>query len=122
MPAPCGQIVSKSYERNKGQGAPLANMSEQPDFDTERRKFSSRLPHWAAAATDKTLGASRWIRWPVALLLVAGGLVGFLPILGFWMIPLGLILVAEDIPFLRPPLARMFAWLDRKWPAKADRH
>jgi hypothetical protein len=94
-------------------------MTGTPDFDTERHKFSRRLPAWAASGMDKTLGASRWIRWPIAVLLFAGGLVGFLPILGFWMIPLGLILVAEDIPFLRPPLARMFAWLDRKWPAKS---
>jgi hypothetical protein len=54
----------------------------------------------------------------VAVLLTAGGVVGFLPILGFWMIPLGLILVAQDIPFLRPPLARLFAWIDRQWPAR----
>jgi hypothetical protein len=93
-------------------------MTDTPDFDIERHKFSERLPRWAATAMDRTLDASRWIRWPVALLLVAGGFVGFLPILGFWMIPLGLILVAEDIPFLRPPLARMFAWIDRKWPAR----
>jgi hypothetical protein len=52
-------------------------------------------------------------------LLIASGFVGFQPNLGFRMIPLGLILVAEDISFLRPPLARMFAWLDRKWPAKS---
>ena len=93
-------------------------MTDAPDFEIERHKFSRRLPRWAAAAMDKTLDASRWIRWPAALLLVACGLVGFLPILGFWMVPLGLILVAEDIPFLRPPLARMFAWIDRKWPAR----
>jgi hypothetical protein len=93
-------------------------MTEAPDFDVERHKFSRRLPKWAAAAMDRTLDAPRWIRWPAALLLVAGGLVGFLPIVGFWMLPVGLILVAEDIPFVRPPLARLFAWIDRKWPAK----
>jgi hypothetical protein len=94
-------------------------MTDGPVFDTERHKFSRRLPRWAAAAMDKTLDSSRWIRWPVALLLVVGGLVGFLPILGFWMIPLGLILISQDVAFLRPSLARLFAWLDRKWPAKS---
>ncbi|HPD92670.1 MAG: hypothetical protein H6900_02060 [Rhodobacter sp.] len=43
-----------------------------------------------------------WLRLPVALLLIAGGFVGFLPILGFWMLPLGLILLAIDLPLLRP--------------------
>ena len=49
-----------------------------------------------------------------------GGFVGFLPILGFWMAPLGLVLVAQDVPFLRPPMARMLAWIDGKWPARKD--
>jgi hypothetical protein len=113
------QIVSKPCVWNKGCPALLdAGMSNASDFDRERHKFSRRLPNWAAEAMDKTLDASPWLRWPAAFLLIAGGVVGFLPILGFWMIPLGLILVAEDIPFLRPPLARMFAWIDKKWPAK----
>ncbi|HVV81348.1 MAG TPA: hypothetical protein VHD59_17260 [Pseudolabrys sp.] len=91
-------------------------MSDEPDYEIEWQKFSRRLPQWAGTALDNTLGASAWLRWPAALLLIFAGVVGtFLPILGFWMIPLGLVLVAQDIPFLRPPLARLFAWLDRKW-------
>jgi len=35
------------------------------------------------------------------------------------MAPLGLILIAEDLPFLRPPLARLFAWILSKWPEKS---
>jgi hypothetical protein len=42
--------------------------------------------------------------------LVIGGVLGFLPILGFWMIPLGAALIALDIPPLR---RRLMAWLDR---------
>lgn len=44
----------------------------------------------------------RLVRIPVAVLLVCGGLLGFLPVLGFWMAPLGLLLLAIDIPALRP--------------------
>jgi hypothetical protein len=40
--------------------------------------------------------------------------VGFLPILGFWMIPLGLAVLAQDVPVIRPPLARVVAWINRK--------
>lgn len=36
-------------------------------------------------------------RLPVGLLLMAGGVLGFLPILGFWMLPLGAAVVALDI-------------------------
>lgn len=42
--------------------------------------------------------SSRWVRIPIALLLIVGGLVGFLPVLGFWMIPLGLLFLAQDVP------------------------
>jgi hypothetical protein len=33
--------------------------------------------------------------------LVAGGLVGFLPIVGFWMLPVGIGVLANDIPAVR---------------------
>lgn len=42
------------------------------------------------------------LRLPLGLLLVAGGFLGFLPFLGFWMIPLGLLILAIDLPLLRP--------------------
>ena len=34
----------------------------------------------------------------VGVLLILGGLFGFLPILGFWMIPLGIAVASLDIP------------------------
>jgi len=47
-----------------------------------------------------------WIvRVPIALLLILGGLLAFLPVLGIWMLPLGLLLLAVDIPGLRPIVA-----------------
>ena len=33
--------------------------------------------------------------------LLLGGVLGFLPILGFWMIPLGLMVLGQDIPAVR---------------------
>jgi hypothetical protein len=35
------------------------------------------------------------LRWGAGLLLIAGGVLGFLPILGFWMIPLGVLFLAS---------------------------
>ena len=32
----------------------------------------------------------KWYRHSIAVLLIIGGLLGFLPVLGFWMLPLGL--------------------------------
>ena len=59
--------------------------------------------------------SSRLVRIPLALLLVVGGVFSFLPILGLWMLPLGLLLIAQDVPFLQGPLARMLGWIERKW-------
>ncbi|MEP3436468.1 MAG: PGPGW domain-containing protein [Hoeflea sp.] len=33
--------------------------------------------------------------------LVVGGVLGFLPVLGFWMIPLGLLVLSRDLPTAR---------------------
>jgi hypothetical protein len=45
----------------------------------------------------------------------ARGVVSFLPILGLWMLPLGILLLAQDIPFLRRPKGRALVWLERRW-------
>jgi hypothetical protein len=36
-------------------------------------------------------------------------------VLGLWMLPLGLVLIAQDIPFLQKPIARMLGWIERTW-------
>lgn len=41
------------------------------------------------------------LRSVAGLLLIAGGIFGFLPVLGFWMIPMGAVLLALDIPPLK---------------------
>jgi len=60
--------------------------------------------------------SSRWARVPGGLLLVCGGLLFFLPLLGLWMAPLGLMLLAEDIPPLRRTRDRILARVARRWP------
>ncbi len=87
------------------------------EFDAALMRLELRLPGFAARSLRYFVDSSPWIRIPPALAFIAGGFVGFLPILGFWMIPLGLVLLAQDIPALRPPLARLLNWLDRKLPA-----
>jgi hypothetical protein len=58
-----------------------------------------------------------WIRVPAAVLLICGGLLGFLPVLGFWMAPLGLSLLAEDVPPLRSARTRILNWIERRYPS-----
>ena len=58
--------------------------------------------------------SARWLRIPAGLLLIAGGVLSILPILGLWMLPLGLVLLAEDVPMLRRTRDRMLAWIERR--------
>jgi hypothetical protein len=50
----------------------------------------------------------RGIRSLIGLLFMVGGVFGFLPILGFWMLPLGAAFVAMDIP---PARRHIDAWM-----------
>lgn len=47
----------------------------------------------------------RVVRLPMALLLILGGCFSFLPVLGVWMLPLGIMLLAVDVPFIRPTVS-----------------
>ena len=60
------------------------------------------------------LPQSRPTRIGLGILLVAGGLVGFLPILGFWMIPLGLLVLSVDLPPVRRLRRRLTVWWHRR--------
>lgn len=47
-------------------------------------------------------------------LFVVGGVFGFLPVLGFWMIPLGLVILSVDLPAVRRVRRRMEVYFGRK--------
>jgi hypothetical protein len=56
---------------------------------------------------------SRWLRIPIGLALLFGGLFGFLPVLGFWMAPLGLSLLAIDFLWAERLLRRLKGFVRR---------
>lgn len=55
-----------------------------------------------------------WLRKAIGVLLVIGGCLGFLPVLGYWMLPLGLALLAVDFPVIRRMNRRVLVWYERK--------
>jgi hypothetical protein len=65
------------------------------------------------------LPRSRILRILIGVLLVIGGLLAFLPILGFWMIPLGLLVLSVDIPRVRRWRRRFAVWFHRRYPKLA---
>lgn len=58
----------------------------------------------------------KWLRLPTGLLLIVGGLFSFLPVLGLWMLPLGIALLAEDFALCRKACAHMLDWMIRRKP------
>ena len=66
---------------------------------------------------DTAYRALRWgrdhvppgVRTLVGVLLMIGGVFGFLPVLGFWMLPLGAAFVLLDIP---PARRRVDRWME----------
>jgi hypothetical protein len=73
----------------------------------------------------------RWLRRPSArpvravagVLLVGGAFLSILPVFGLWMAPLGLMLLAEDIPALRRARDRALEWIEHRrphWFARAE--
>jgi hypothetical protein len=57
---------------------------------------------------------SRALRVALGVGLVLAGTVGFLPVLGFWMIPLGLFVLAIDFPVARRLKRRAGVWIRRQ--------
>lgn len=95
-------------------------------LDLHLDRWQRLLPGWAGRAMRWLRRPSaRWLRIPVGLLLVACGLFGFLPVLGFWMLIPGLLLLSLDLPFLRLPMrvviVRTRTWLRRLGRRRGDR-
>ena len=75
------------------------------------------------AAPDSLARAIRWmrrpqariVRLPLGLLCIVGSFFWFLPVLGLWFLPLGLLLIAQDVRFLRRPVGRMTLYLLERW-------
>ena len=58
---------------------------------------------------------ARWVRIPLGLLLVACAFLWFLPVLGIELLPIGLLLLAQDLPWLRQPVGRFILFAVAQW-------
>jgi hypothetical protein len=92
------------------------SLESRKELDRHFAWFEARLPPRPAKFVAwLRKPSSRWVRIPLAILLILGGIFSILPVLGLWMLPVGLHLFAQDVPLLQPPLARMLGWIERKW-------
>ena len=94
-----------------------ASRSVAQQHEHRLKRLTDRLPR-GLQATVRWLRrpSSRWVRIPAGLLLIAGGVLSILPLLGLWMLPLGWLLLAEDVPLLQTWRDRMLNWIERRRP------
>ena len=92
-------------------------MTRIPDFHEEMDRFQNHIPTWVSHNLNRLRGKrAKWVRVPTGVALIGGGVLGFfpLPVLGIWMLPVGLALLAHDIPKMRRPIARLLHFTNRK--------
>ncbi|MGL6211986.1 MAG: hypothetical protein ACRC14_19340 [Paracoccaceae bacterium] len=76
-------------------------------FHRQFEALSRLIPQLRGPLTALRRDHWRLVRIPLALLMIAGGLLWFLPVLGLWMLPFGLLLLAVDLPILRAPISNL---------------
>ena len=74
------------------------------EFKRRIALYTYRILHWGQNRVP------RGVRSVLGIIFMVFGIFGFLPILGFWMLPLGIAFVAMDVP---PAQRRIDIWMKR---------
>ena len=100
----------------------MIGMDAKPDLDEEMDRLQGHMPDWAGRNFDRLRQPEAvWVRVPAGIALTGGGMLGFLPVLGFWMLPIGLALLAYDVPPMRRPLAPALRFTNSKIAQRKER-
>jgi hypothetical protein len=84
--------------------APLGEENEGNDARRTIPLFGRQMP----------LPRSRRLRIVLGAVLIVFGCFGFLPVLGFWMIPLGLLVLSYEFAMVRRYRRRSAVWWGRR--------
>ncbi|SDI50410.1 hypothetical protein [Alloyangia pacifica] len=100
----------------------MPSPADKPDVTPRakrpRRSLKRRMQHFLVHVRRRVPPGLRLV---LGLLLICGGILGFLPILGFWMIPLGFAVAMLDLmPLYRRGLRRGKALRERDAPEDDD--
>ena len=111
------ELTGTAHTASFGRGRLRTHMSKSKrDLRLAFKRLEQEMPNWMGRVMRWLRHpASRLIRVPAGLLLILGGLLAFLPVLGIWMLPLGLLLIAYDVPMLRKPMSRFTHWSAERW-------
>jgi hypothetical protein len=105
-------------------------LSDKESFlHREQRQFERLLARLQARLPDRLARAMAWLvspsavllRMPLGILFIIGGIFSFLPVLGVWMLPLGILLIAVDVPYVRRQVVRLWPKVEARWRLRAIR-
>ena len=88
-----------ALENQPGGGDPLEQAFER--LQRMLPATPARLLRWLHSPE------SRLFRIPLGILCIIASFFWFLPVIGVEFLPIGLLLIAQDVPFLRRPVGRM---------------
>ena len=89
------------------------------DDDPRLRRLLTALPAPVSRSYSWLLRPkARWVRLLLGCALILGSVFSFLPVLGLWMLPIGALLVGEDIPPLRRVTLKLLGRLQAWWDAR----
>jgi hypothetical protein len=90
-------------------------MTRIPDFHEEIDRFQNHIPRSIGNNLNRLRGKrAMWVRVLAGVAFIGAWCFLPLPIVGIWMLPVGLALLAHDIPMMRRPIARLLHFTNRK--------
>jgi hypothetical protein len=97
----------------------MANKAARHDRDELDEAFDElerATPHFLTRSIRRVRKPqARVVRLLLGIVCILAAFFWFLPALGIWMLPLGLLLIAQDVPFMRRPVGRMTLYLLERW-------
>jgi hypothetical protein len=94
----------------------------QKKFDRMLARLQARLPGRLARAVAWLVSPSAvLLRLPLAILFIIGGIFSFLPVLGVWMLPLGIMRIAVDIAYVRRWVVYVWPMIEARWRLRSRR-
>jgi Putative transmembrane protein (PGPGW) len=114
-------IISDGRRRNEPTPSSVGAADGTGMHDRNHSTSVSGRSHLRIFGRHIALPRSRLLRVLLGVLLVIFGILGFLPVLGFWMIPLGLLILSYEFHIVRRLRRRTIVWWEKRRRAKDGR-
>jgi len=108
--AACGKGRQESLQAGDRSGKADKNFG----MTAESEKRAAPAHKISVFGREFRMPRSRAARIGIGVVLVILGIFGFLPVLGFWMVPLGLLILSYEFASVRRLRRRFIVWWERR--------